>query len=70
LKILRTAGAPHSLRCEGPHQLPQKRLKAFVSILQSLAVAEIVNMSPSFGQFFAEQAETSLGALDETHTES
>src|SRR5258708_8356826 len=42
-KILRTAGASLSLRCEGPHQLPQKRSLALASILQSLAAAEIVN---------------------------
>jgi hypothetical protein len=43
LKILRTAGASPSLRCEGPHQLPQKRSLALASVLQSLAAAEIVN---------------------------
>ena len=32
-----------SLRGEGPHQLPQKRSLALVSILQSLAAAEIAN---------------------------
>src|SRR6476659_569462 len=32
-KMLRTAGAPLSLRGEGPHQLPQKRSLALASIL-------------------------------------
>jgi hypothetical protein len=39
LKILRAAGASLSLRGEGPHQLPQKRSLALVSILQRLAAA-------------------------------
>jgi hypothetical protein len=43
LKILRTAGASLSLRGEGPHELPQKRSLALVSILQRLAAAEIAN---------------------------
>jgi hypothetical protein len=43
LKILRTAGASLSLRGERPHQLPEKRSLALVSILQSLAAAEIAN---------------------------
>jgi hypothetical protein len=43
LKIPRTAGASLSLRGEGPHQLPQKRSLALVSILQSLAAAKITN---------------------------
>ena len=42
-KIPRTAGASLSLRGEGPHQLPQKRSLALVSILQSLAAAKIAN---------------------------
>src|ERR1700730_15887930 len=41
LKILRAAGASLSLRGEGPHELPQKRSLALVSILQRLAAAEI-----------------------------
>jgi hypothetical protein len=44
MKIPRPAGASHSLRREGPHQLPQKQPLALVSILQSLAAAEIANM--------------------------
>jgi hypothetical protein len=58
-KILRTAGASISLRDEGPHQLPQKRSLALVSILQSLAAAEIANArhlrdfrSPAIFEFF------------------
>jgi hypothetical protein len=57
-KILRTAGASFSLRGEGPHQLPQKRSLALVSILQSLAAAEIANAlysrggAPRFLEFF------------------
>jgi len=43
LKILGTAGASLSLRGEGSHQLLQKRSLALVSILQSLAAAEIAN---------------------------
>src|SRR5882757_591143 len=42
-EIPRTAGASLSLRGEGPHQLPQRRSLALVSILQSLAAAEIAN---------------------------
>ena len=44
---------------EGPHQLPQKRSLALVSILQSLAAAEIANAlhlrdfrSPAIFEFF------------------
>jgi hypothetical protein len=43
VKILKTAGASLSPRGEGPHQVPQKRPPAFVSILQMLAAAEITN---------------------------
>jgi hypothetical protein len=32
------------LRCEGPHQLTQKRPPTLVSVLQSLAAAEIANI--------------------------
>ena len=46
LKIRRTTGASLSLRGEGPHQLPQKRSLALLSILQSLAAAETVNELP------------------------
>ena len=53
------AGASLSLRSEGPHQLPQKRSPALVSILQSLAAAEIANAlhlrdfrSPAIFEFF------------------
>src|ERR1700730_11986139 len=43
LKILRAAGASLSLRGEGPHELPQKRSLALVSILRRLAAAEIAH---------------------------
>jgi hypothetical protein len=36
-------GASLSLRGEGPHELPQKRSLALVSIRQRLAAAEIAN---------------------------
>src|SRR5450631_4002260 len=59
MKILRTAGASLSLRGEGPHQLPQKRSLALVSILQSLAGVEIADAlhsrdfrSPAIFEFF------------------
>jgi hypothetical protein len=58
-EIPRTAGASLSLRGEGPHQLPQKRSLALVSILQSLAAAKIANAlhlrdfrSPAIFEFF------------------
>ena len=54
-----TAGASLLRRGEGPHQLPQKRSLALVSILQSLAAAEIANSlhlrdfrSPAIFEFF------------------
>jgi hypothetical protein len=47
------------LRAEGPHQLPQKRSLALVSIPESLATAEIANalhlrdfQSPAIFEFF------------------
>jgi len=43
VKILRTARASLALRSEGPHQSPQKRSLALVSILQSLSAVEIAN---------------------------
>jgi hypothetical protein len=43
MKILRTAGAFLSLRCEGPHELPQKRSLALVAILPCPAAVEIAN---------------------------
>src|SRR5712675_3245735 len=58
-EIPRTAGASLSLRGGGPHQLPQKRSLALVSILQSLAAAKIANAlhlqdfrSPAIFEFF------------------
>src|ERR1700675_3417374 len=58
-EILRTGGAFLSLRCEGPHELPQKRPLALVSILPCLAAAEIANAlhlrdfrSPAIFEFF------------------
>jgi hypothetical protein len=42
-EILRAAGASLSPRGEGPHELPQNRSLALVSILQRLAAAEIAD---------------------------
>src|ERR1700676_2406226 len=49
-EILRTGGAFLSLRREGPHELPQKRSLALVSILPCLAAAEIAKCA-TFARF-------------------
>jgi hypothetical protein len=58
LKILRAAGASLSLRGEGPHQLPQKRSLALVSILQRLAAAGANRAHVAFWQILLQNRHT------------